>query len=691
MKKTKADNLKNKRDLPQMQVRASFMPESIDVEARTVRMQYTTGARVYRGGFWEEPYYEELSTKKGEVRLDRLQNGAPLLNSHNQWSLDAVCGVIEDADEEFCTVRFARDEESEIIFQKVKDGILRHVSVGYIVHRFKDITGSDDKVRVLRAVDWEPLEVSIVSVPADAGAGIRANGQKYSCIIESEETNKGEKTMTEEEKKAAARRAKEAEARAKGKGRKDEEERAEDDEEERAEDMEDEDEVDDEEERAEDDTDKKENGRAAAKAAVKAERQRVQQVTDACRAAKMPDAFREEAIAKGTSIDKVRAAIIDSMAEKQEGGKMTPQITTGTDQRGAEAKRAVEACLLHRFNPGKYKLPEGAVREFRGYTLMETARRLLEMRGVSTHGMNKLELASRALHTTSDFPEILANVAGKTLRDAYQEVPRTFQAFCRQATLPDFKQVSRTQLSEAPNLDKVLEGGEFKFGTVGEGAEKYQLSTFGKILSFSRQMLINDDMDAFSRIPSMMGAAAARLESDIVYGILLNNPDMADGIDLFHDDHGNLTDALLDVDGMGIARALMRKQKGPAGLARLNLTPKYLLVGSDLETKAAKLQTETVPNKTDDANPWRNSFQTIVESRLDDLDDGSNFILAADPSQIDTIEYGYLDGAEGVYLETEVGFLVDGISMKARHDFAAKAIDYRGFVKSTNDAEAEEA
>ena len=75
----------------------------------------------------------------------------------------------------------------------------------------------------------------------------------------------------------------------------------------------------------------------------------------------------------------------------------------------------------------------------------------------------------------------------------------------------------------------------------------------------------------------------------------------------------------------------------------------------------------------------------IVEPRLDAVASvgDTNWYTAADPSSIDTIEYCYLEGQQGVYIETRQGFEVDGVEIKARLDFAAAAIDFRGLQKNT--------
>ena len=277
----------------------------------------------------------------------------------------------------------------------------------------------------------------------------------------------------------------------------------------------------------------------------------------------------------------------------------------------------------------------------------------------------------------------MLNVANKTLRASYEAAPQTFKPFSRQVTAPDFKTIARVQLGDAPTLDKVNESGEFKRGTISDGKEQYALATYGKVVAINRQTIINDDLGAFTRLPEMFGRAAADLQSDTVWGIITGNPVMGDGTTLFHATHGNLagTGTAIGITPLGDGRAALRKQKGLNGRF-INVQPKFLLVPAAIETVAQQYVTQTniVFAKASDYNPFANTLQVVAEPRLD-ANSLISWYLAADPAQIDTIEYAYLEGQEGVYLESRVGFDVDGVELKARLDFAAKAIDWRGFWK----------
>lgn len=411
--------------------------------------------------------------------------------------------------------------------------------------------------------------------------------------------------------------------------------------------------------------------------AALAERARVSEINALCQRHGLPD-LAGDLVAGGHGVDAARARIMDKLAER-DAGRNPPRVETLVDE--TETRReAVENAILHRANPGRVKLTE-AGRQFRGMSLLDIGRELLEKAGVSTRGMDKLALAQRAL-SSSDFPYVLANVANKTLRAGYEAAPQTFKPFCKQATAPDFKAIQRTQIGDAPQLKKVNEAGEFTYGSIGEGKETYQLATYGRIIAVTRQTLINDDLAAFADLPAKFGRAAANLESDIVWGIVTANAALNDGVALFHASHGNLGTGAIAVAGLDAGRAAMRVQKSLDG-QYINVMPAYLIVPAAKETVAQQYTSaDFVSAKSSDINPFKSALQVLVEPRLD-ASSTSVWYLAADPMTIDTIEYCYLDGNEGVYVETRNGFEVDGMEIKARLDFAAKAIDYRGLYKSS--------
>lgn len=623
-----------------------------------VEVVWTTGQRVQRVR-WEGwdlvEYEEELDVSPGAIRLDRLRNGAPFLDSHRGWSLSTVLGaVVQDSvrianGEGTARIRLTTAEDAKPIVHRILERTINKVSVGYRVYKY-EITKQDGKRDIYRAVDWEPYEISAVAMPADSNAVIRSGEsggeQFHRCVVvgrakpAAAAAPERRESMDPEEQNAAAV----AEAQ-----------------------------------------------RVATEQATTAERERASAIASMCQRHGLPQTFRDDLVSRGVTLDAARSAILDHLAEGDTAGRTTESVPAQARQnseRDTQACDAMSGAIMHRASPGLVAYDE-SFREFRGMTLMEMARSVLERHGMNTRGMSKMELAAAAftgtrmggLHSTSDFPAILANVVNKTLRSAYESTPRTFQAWARRATISDFKPVQRTQLGGAPDLELLKEGAEFTYGTIGEGREVYALSTYGRIVGITRQTLINDDLDAFTRIPTMFGASAADLESDLVYSILNSNPNMGDGNPLFGASN-TATAAAITEASVAAAYRLFAQQTGIEGRL-LSILPAYILVppgGRDVE--ARKLITATTPNSTADVNTFANRLQPITEPRLLPASGADPWFLAADSSRIDTIEYAYLEGQEGLFTEQRLGFEVDGMEIKARHDFATKAIDRKGLFKN---------
>lgn len=326
---------------------------------------------------------------------------------------------------------------------------------------------------------------------------------------------------------------------------------------------------------------------------------------------------------------------------------------------------------------------------YRSMSLVEMARSALNDAGVGTASLgDRMSLVGAAFtHSSSDFGTVLADVAHKTMLKGYSEAPETFDRWTQRGSLSDFKITSRVALNDMKSLEKVPEGAEFKYGTVGERGEKIALATYGKRFSITRQAIINDDLGAFTRITQLMGAAARRTVGDLVYAILVDNPKMSDGKALFHADHKNLHAAgsALSVASLTKARTAMRTQKLEEGKA-LNITPNYLIVPAALETDAEMLMNDTVyPGKNNNQrNPVANMAEVITEARLDD-NSATEWYLAAG-GMYDTIEVAYLDGNENPFLDQMQGWSVDGTEFKVRLDAGVSPLDFRTMSKSTGAA-----
>ena len=632
-------------NMPAVRRAAALRADSFNEEDNTIEIVWTTGARVRRNSWWDGPYDEELEVTPKAVRLDRLNLGAPFLDTHDSWDLSRVLGSVVPGSAKIekgrgtARIVLSRAPGDADSVQKIRDGIVRNISVGYRIHKVIKTEGQEGDVPLHRVVDWEPLEISAVPIPADPGSQVRAGAETFPAIIET----KGASPMP-----ATAANP------------------------------------------------------APDQSILAAERQRAATITELATRANLPDMIAP-AIGAGQSVDEFRAALLDRLHRDENRvhpggpGMQTAPATVADvsfDQRRAHA---MESAILHRSDPNRFKLEPGA-EAFIAMPLLEIARAAVEGRGVRTAGMSKMQIAGEALgqrsggmHSTSDFPNVLANVANKTLRAAYEAAPQTFRPLVRVTTVPDFKEVSRTKLSEAPQFEKVNEHGEFKSGAMSDAGEKYRVETFGRIVSITRQVLVNDDLGAFTRVPQAFGVQAAQLESDIVWASILSNPTMSDSASLFHASHKNLlTAGAIGETTVSEARLKMGLQTGLDGKTVLNLSPVYIIVPKALQTAAEKFLTTIYPTKEADATPAALKNLTIIaEPRLDAgiaryklSGDPKAFYFAASPAQVDIVELAYLDGAQGVYTETRAGFEVDGVEVKVRMDVGAKAIDWRGLAKN---------
>lgn len=345
-------------------------------------------------------------------------------------------------------------------------------------------------------------------------------------------------------------------------------------------------------------------------------------------------------------------------------------------------RRGVSAALQIRAGLAKN---DGA-NEFRGYTLYELARASLERGGVKTSHMDKMGVVAMAFtHTTSDFTNLLADVANKSMLKGYEEADETFQRWTNKGVLSDFKTTKRVGMDTFPALDRVAEGAEYKYATIGDRGESIVLATYGKLFSISRQAIINDDLDSFSKIPRLMGRAAIRTVGNLAYAVLTANGAMSDGKALFHADHKNLlTAAVPSTASVDAMMAAMRKQKDGKNNT-LNIRLAYLLTPVSLEGTAltvANSEFEVGTNKDNTTpNYVRGRFEVISDARLDEAST-SVWYGAANPDSFDTVEVAYLDGVETPTLEQQTGWGIDGVEMKVRMDAGVKALEYRTLAKN---------
>lgn len=168
---------------------------SIDVEKRTVEVAFTTGAAVRRRRWtgWDTsvPFDEILEVSRSAINLDRLNKGAPALDSHSAYRTSSQVGVIEKAwiegGEGRCLIRFPSkgvDPNADRMFAMVAEQIIRNVSVGYSIDEVRVVEPQKKgEVEKRIATRWTPFEVSFVTIPADADAQVRSTDETFPVAI----------------------------------------------------------------------------------------------------------------------------------------------------------------------------------------------------------------------------------------------------------------------------------------------------------------------------------------------------------------------------------------------------------------------------------------------------------------------------------------------------------------------------
>jgi hypothetical protein len=401
-----------------------------------------------------------------------------------------------------------------------------------------------------------------------------------------------------------------------------------------------------------------------------------QEIRTIARTAGLPQSWVDQQIdAPSPSVEAARASAFATLQLRSAAAESIRVASTGFSSDDPEWRRNTIGEALHSRMTGV--TPSEAARPFAGLSMVELARDCLRVRNLSTTGSPAV-IVERAL-STSDLPYLMGDALDRTMRGAYQLAPSALKRVSRQVTARDFRKRHRLQMSSAPTLEQINELGEFRHGSVADSEETYGLATFGRIISLSRQLIVNDDLAALSDLTRRMGLAAAGFEADRMANLLENAPNMADGDAVFHANHHNLAGsggAISDTT-LTAGRLAMRKQTEPGGQL-IDVVPKLLLVPSELETLAEKTVTSIQATQTANVNPFA-FLSVIVEPRLSDA---KAWYLACDPASIDGMEHCYLDGQIGPQVFSEVGFETDGVKYKIRLDFACAFVEPRGFYKN---------
>lgn len=423
--------------------------------------------------------------------------------------------------------------------------------------------------------------------------------------------------------------------------------------------------------------------------AVAADRERIKGIREAAAPfmAHVGQAEVDRMIDQGVSVDQANRVIMSAVAANQlSAGSRVEIIRDETDTR----IEGMVGALMHRANPHMHKL-EGPAVDFRGLRLKSLAMHL----GGGSGGFNELETIRAGLRSTammsgamgvSDFAYITTEVMNRTLRDAYARRASTWRRISRQRTATDFRAIHSVAAGGDFELKPVNESGEYLQSTITDEAQGLKLAKYGRQINLTFEAIVNDDMGVFERIPGDFARAAGTLEAKLAWGAIRDNAKTGDNKALFGTDHKNLgTAASINVASVGEGRKLMWEQR-PAGSkdkdAFIQVSPDLLFVPPALETQALQFVSAITANKGEDVNPFGSMLTPAVEPSLGAAAGGSDTAWYLFASDMPVLEHAYLDGYEAPTVLTKEGMNPDGVSMTARHIFAACPVEFRGGVKN---------
>lgn len=634
-----------------------FEPSTFDEQARTVEMVFATGTPVYRMDWWTgEGFDEVLDLAPKSVRLERLNSGAPFLKDHSGWSIDNVVGVVERAWVEDgkgkAVIRFADTEDVKPILQKVKDGILRNVSVGYKVHKYEKKPKGESEVRAkYTAIDWEPYEISMVAIPADHKSQLRSEeGDTHFITIQTRdsdmETNQNPVPPTPTVDVEAAKRE-------------------------------------------------------AAQEAAKAERQRIATINDMVRKMDLGEEFASKLVSENISLDQARELIINEAAERSAANKITnngggDSKVTGKDEveKRREGIIASLAMRSSQLDQKEFSEEEKAyANKYRRMGLMDLATDALKRAGYTDSqldGLTKMEIVGRAFTSSqSDFPVLLEGTNRRILLANYRIQADTWRRFCAVGSVNDFREYKRLRMGSFSDLDLLAEGQEYKTKKITDADyEKVSVRTKGNMINVTRQMIVNDDLAAFTRLAAMLGRAAARSIENDVYALLLSNsgngPNLVDGNPIFHANHNNIVAAgAMSATQIEAGRVLMAMQKEKDGNDYLDIRPSILICTTALGAQAriyndAQYDVD-VTSKFQVPNKVRGLFNDVIDTPR--IPSDAQFYMFADPNIEPVLEVNFLQGIQEPFMESQNGWNIDGTEWKIRLDYGVGAVGFRGAVK----------
>ena len=431
------------------------------------------------------------------------------------------------------------------------------------------------------------------------------------------------------------------------------------------------------------------------------ERKRISEIRSLSGSFGLGDAWADQQINAGTSIEAVRLAALTqaTISDRALGGL---RANVGQDRNLVSLRPAVTDAIRLRGNMmARDEKPHERANEFRGRSMVDTARRFLALAGVPgvesmpvhevVHLMSGRAVMQKypqiALQATGDFDGILYDAQNKTLAALYAEQTPKWPTFCRKGTAADFKTIYTAILAEVASMEATPAGGPIRYKNLSDGKESCTLARYtnGAILTY--QAMVNDDLDAFSRLPRLQADAARRAEDTAAFGVLTTNANMdTDSLALFYARTTTGSTNVISSSGttptfaeLAKLEALIMNAKGRNGSAYYDAPIKTILVPTAIYRQTQQLVNSSAdPAKYNDAsNPYYGQGINVVGSAQLSANDSYFWYVCADPNVYDVLAMYFLADAPAPVLKQETDFDTEDRKFAVSHCLVCKAIDWR--------------
>ena len=310
--------------------------------------------------------------------------------------------------------------------------------------------------------------------------------------------------------------------------------------------------------------------------------------------------------------------------------------------------------------------------------------------GRSKIGQGNIRQVLEAAFSTHSVTTMLTQLGHKALLAGYDVIPQKWREVATTNTVTDFKTVTAFRLTASLEYEELAPGGKIKHGTLGQETYTRQADTYDKMLTMTRNDIINDDLGAFNDIRNRLGMGAALKVNNSFWTTWLS---AANGGAFWTGARANLvTSSAFASAGIGTAVKAFRTIGGTDG-GLMDLNPDRVLVPPELEAsaleffKSREARDTTASTKAGTANIYNNRFKPVVVPQLSDSNftgySATNWWMLPDPAILASASVCYLNGVQTPVIESAAAdFDTLGIQFRGYHDFGVQMSEWRASVEA---------